>query len=328
MKISVARRLTRAVAAAAAISAAALVAAGVGTAGTSAALTIQVVPGSLSAEQTGLALASLTNNGPSTLTHVLVRVDFPSAVTVTAPAGCTPASGPVGSVTCSLGKLKAGTSATRAVSFGVPSGAASLQLSASATWDSESVGHGSSFAHGRRDNGKSQLTATSSPVTVFAAGDSTHVGTCATSGSFDAELNGQGTELPSVPATAGSLGLPCTPLALGVEPQPASFPSGFKTEIAVVDLPQLQQPATVLLSFPDENLPGSVDNLYPLREFPNWPDTSVIVTVPQCQGGAIPSGFDSCIASVTPNDPDEDADAGTIALLVQGSGLGDPRYAG
>jgi hypothetical protein len=334
VRISIEGLRLRAFAVAAAVCAIGTIAVGAVSAGTSAALTVQVLPGSLSAGQTGLAVVSLVNNGKSTLTHAVLTVTFPSAVSVTAPQGCAPATGSTSRVACSVGKLGEGTSVKRTISFDVPAGSSSLQLTAVATWNSDSRGHGEdhgfSAPRGRLNDGRSFLTATSAPATVFPTGDSTHVGTCATSsaGSLDAELDGQGTELPSVPTVDASLGLPCTPLALGVEPQPAGFPAGFTTDVAVVDLPLLQQPATVLLSFPDEKLPGSRDNRNPLREFPSWPDTSVVVTVPQCQGGAIPSGYDACIAGVTPNDPDRDADAGTMTLLVQGSGLGDPRFAG
>ena len=173
------------------------------------------------------------------------------------------------------------------------------------------------------------------------------------------------TQLPSPPKIDPSLGLPCTPLSVGVGPNPGG---GANTDVAIVDVPQLTTPATVVLTFPDEALPneglekpgqywisnlppGSVpsdDNPNNLTEF--YPGDPGLGShqVQACNAGpTIPAGQDSCIVSVLatysgnattgyteasgdPSDPVEvaDFDEGTITLLVQGSGLGDPAYVG
>ena len=81
------------------------------------------------------------------------------------------------------------------------------------------------------------------------------------------------------------------------------------------------QDLTIDLTFPDEQLPGSGDHPGPLKEWPNYPDTSTDVLVPTCgAGGAIPVGSDACIVSVdTSLDPDGDADAGTITVHAIGT---------
>ena len=62
-------------------------------AGGSATLSIALAPGSVTAGQNALAIATFTNNGPSTLAHVLVTLTFSSSVSIVSAPGCTPGSG-------------------------------------------------------------------------------------------------------------------------------------------------------------------------------------------------------------------------------------------
>jgi hypothetical protein len=282
---------------------AAVVAVGTATAA-SPALTVQAAPGTITVGQPALAIATLTN-GSIALTGVTIKFTFPLGVAVTAP-GCSPESGVTSSVTCGVGKLAANAAVTKFVKFVAPN-VSSLQVGGTATWSPHST-----------------ASATSNVARVFPADDPSHTGTCTTGhGSLDAELSGQGTEVPTVPSPDPSLHLPCTPVSVGVDPRPET--SHFGTDIASVELPRLLQPATVQLTFRAGELPGTHSNPNSLREIPNLAnlDPSTFIVVPLCSGGTIPSGFDACILGVAP----DSLDGGVITLLVQGSGF-DPSFVG
>jgi hypothetical protein len=294
--------------------AATLLASSAAGAGPTASLRVQVAPGAISQGQPALAIGTFTNNRSFTLSHVSITFTFPAPVAVTAP-GCTPSSGTTGTVSCPLGQAGGGAAVRAIVSFVASTPSGSFQVGGRGAWGL----------------GNDAVTATSTPAQIFATSDPTHASACATGpGSLDAELNGQGTELPSLPVADPSLGLPCTPLAVGVLPRPVN--STFGTDIASVDLPRLKTPAEVKLTFRDGELPGSPANPNPLRELSNTmdPNLATSIVVPACQNGGktIPSGFDACIIGTVPDDPDGDADAGVITLRVQGSGFGDPRFVG
>lgn len=330
-------------------------------AGGSAALSIALAPGSVTAGQNALAIATFTNNGPSTLTHVVVTLTFSSSVSIVSAPGCTPGSGSTTTVVCALGNIKNGTVQQIVITY-VPSVAGSLTVTGSGT-------PAGTASNGKGGSGNS-VSATSTPAIVFAADNPSNASNCLSSpttltatGSLDTSEGSeqQTTSLPSPPTVAGSLGLPCTPLSVGVGPNPGG---GHDTDVAIVDVPQLSSPATVVLSFPDEALPNEgvpgttqtiastmacstghlpappvIDNLdgnTASNDNPNYleefaaGDSGSTRTVCGCDTGptAIPAGQDSCIVSVTSTDTDEDFDTGTITLLVQGSGLGDPAYVG
>ncbi len=325
MRIRTARRVAIAAAAALAALAVGLGLTATGEAGGNATLTVSLVPGTISVGSPALAIAKVTNNGPSTLTHVVVTLTFPASVTIDAP-GCSPATGSTLGVACPLGSLKKGSVATAFVTFiasAVPQG--SFTVAGAATWDAgtQSKGKGGS---------KDVVSAGSNPALLFT--DAAHSGSCAVNPqALTAQFGGQTTDLPSPPVVDPALGLPCTPLAVGVE-SPDGFPDA-NTDIAIVDVPQLSTPATVVLTFPDEHLPGSGDNTNPLSEID--PVTHGLTPVPHCASSldawTIPTGSDSCYFAVDPSDSEEDggdgdADGGTISLLVQGTGFGDPRYIG
>ena len=106
-------------------------------------------------------------------------------------------------------------------------------------------------------------------------------------------------------------------------------------------MPKLTHPALVKLTFANETLPDerlisnippgrtpSFDNPNPLWELDGAAPGGRKI-VPVCKPGpTLPAGWDSCIVKVFAVDPYGDLDQGYITLLVQGSGFGDPRWAG
>jgi len=287
---------------------------------------VTVAPGTLSAGSPAIAIGTFTNNGPAA-DGVAVTFTFPFSVKV---LGNNCATVPIftKNVVCLIGKVGAGQTVSKSIEFTVPSTATGkLTVNGVAGFIS------SAFPHGG-------LLKASGSGTVFAAGDPANVGTCSSSssGALSATANDQTIALPTLPTADPSLGLPCTPLSVSVTPPL----TGFQTNILSVELPKLQGGTThVDLSFPDELLPqvpGNEDDdntpqyLYEITS----PLTAELVTkviVPMCVGGTFPApaaGYstDSCIFGVTFNDPDGDNDAGTLDVLVQGSGFGDPHYGG
>ena len=327
-------------------------------AGGSATLAIGLVPGSVTAGQQALAVATFTNSGPSTLVQVLAKLTFSSPVSIDSAPGCLPRSGTATTLYCVLLNVKKGTSQQIVISY-VPSVTGSLTLNGTAT-----------YAGWQRPLIQT-VSASSQPAIVFAAGDPTNSSNCLASpqtltatGNLTTSdgVGVQQTQLPNPPTVDPSLGLPCTPLAVGVGDVPSSGVAD--TNIAIVDVPQLSAPATVVLTFPDEALPNegvpntsqttaamtacstsglpaapiisnlggktaSNDNPNYLQELGPGESVSGEHTVCGCDTGpTIPAGQDSCITNVTSADDDNDFDAGTITLLVQGNGLGDPAYVG
>jgi hypothetical protein len=311
--------------------AAGLVAAPLGSAAPNASLTVQLAPGAVSAGQPALAVATFRNIGHATLPNVVVDLQFPNGLTVPAtPAGCTRANGSLLDIACSLGDV---------------------------------VGGGTRHVYVRADVAKNLGTTRSIHVTfalrvgpgvpspiltgasaqVLASTDAANRGNCkAVPTTLVAEYSNQVTALISPPKANPSLKLPCTPLAVGVDPAPAG--RGFKTKEAAVGVPNLVHPAVVKLTFPNETLPDekweddipagrqpSFDNPHPLWRFD--PETGKLYVVPRClAGGKFPAGWHSCVLQVHATDvccgPSDDLDQGWIKLLVQGSGFGDPRYMG
>jgi hypothetical protein len=283
-------------------------------------LTLSVVPGTLTPGESALAVVQLANSNPGPLRDVVVSMTLPSALTATSAPGCKLAAGSA-VVTCSIGQVAAGATARAYVVARVaPHLAAGTHVSVRFVLH---TGPGAAPISSR---------ATAGVAALGTAGEATCLKVPHT---LSATLDDQTTELPSPPVANPRLHLPCTPLSVGVLPQP----SGFHTNVSTVELPSLSHVARVVLSFPDEKLPdeqlignlpagrvASLDNPDPL-----WvlsPVTGARRVVPACPGGALPLGWQSCVANVRQNDPDGDSDAGTITLLVRGEGFGDPRYVG
>ena len=287
---------------------------------------VTVAPHTLSSGALAVAGASFTNNGPA-VDHVALTLTFPLPVHVRS-GRCVSLPILPRTVVCLLGRIEQGQTRSAAVGFNVPAGITSLTVNGSAGF--------LSTGRGRPSSG---LLTASDTAGVFASGDPAHKGSCATapSGATSATADDQQVSLVTLPGPADpSLQqLGCTPVGVAVDPPTG----GFTTDLFSVDLPALDQPAQVELTFPDEHLPlapvgaavvggPQTDEGAPAALHELSKSNVDLGPVPACVSGQIPSGFDSCVDHVVVNDSDGDGDAGTFVLLVQGSGLGDPRYAG
>ena len=310
---------------------AALSAAGVlttaGTAAPSATLIVQVVPGAISAGEPALAVATFQNLTHDTLPQARVTLHFPKGLSVVSAPNCGKFTPTSQNVVCSFGNVPRGAFAHAYVM---------ARLSSALT---QNQSFRVTFAL-RVGPGAPQPILTGASAKVLASTDSANRGSCRkVPSSLTAVFAQQITSLPAPSTAAESLKLPCTPLAVGVNPAP---PGDYNTQLANVDVPQLSKPTIVKLFFPNETLPdeqwisnlpaGSVpsfDNPHPLWRLDD--KTGARYVVPKClAGGEFPKGWHSCIISVLadPNDPGHDWDSGTITLKVQGMGFGDPRYIG
>lgn len=288
---------------------------------------VAVPPGILTAGGSAFAVGSFTNNGTA-VTGVAITLTFPFPVTVLG-RNCGTLRILTRTVVCLLGRVGPGQTATAVVPFTVPAGStpgSALQVQGIAGFLSTGVP-------------RAGLLRASGSGTVYASGDAAHQGTCASSTAvISATADNHGISLSSVPLPSDPslVALGCTPVGVAVDPPP----SGFHTDSLSVDLPFLSAPAPVTLTFPDEFLPGGYDSdihatLPPLHEFDNAGNDLGPVQ-PCAAGPTLPTGRDACIVSINANDDDDrgapagvpPGDAGTIDLLVQGSGLGDPRFAG
>jgi len=309
-----------------------LVGAGVAGAGANATLTLQVLPGLLAPGGSGAVAATFTNSGPSTLAHVIVHVTLPAGMTFDSANSSAACNGPAPMVSCSVGTIKKGTEIVSTIAFGSAPNTGPVAYGATATWDAPSVGKPAGVAGSKNATNATAHAGVISLPSGFGAASSCH----ASGDTLFAASEGQSTQVVAGPNDAG---LPCTPILAGVAPNPGSH----TTDVSFVKLPLLLHPAKAVLTFQDEWLPWpsglnppagrDFDAPAQLLEYPNYPDTSTSVVVPICLNHAtsptIPSGSDSCIVSVDgSSDPDEDFDSGTLTLLVQGSGTGDPGYVG
>jgi hypothetical protein len=310
---------------------AALAAAGLlttsGSAAPSATLTVQLVPGAVSAGEPALAIATFHNVGHFTLPQSRVTLHFPKGLSIVSAPHCGKVTQSGQNVVCSFGDVPSGTFSNAYVVARL-SGALAQNQSFRV-----------SFAL-RVGPGTPQPILTGASGKVLASTDAANRGSCrAVPASLSAIFAEQVTSLPSPPQAAAGLKLPCTPLAVGVNPAP---PGDYNTKLANVDVPVLSKPAIVKLYFPNETLPDekwlsnlppntvpSFDNPHPLWRLDD--KTGARYVVPKClPGGEFPKGWHSCVLSVVaaPNDPGHDFDSGTITLKVQGMGFGDPKYIG
>jgi hypothetical protein len=294
----------------------------------SATLTVRVVPGTVSAGQPALAIATFANLSRVTLPQARVTLHFPKGLSVIEAPGCQKVTPATVNVVCGFGDVPSGGSAQALVSARV---ATHLQANQSIRI---------TFAL-RVGPGTPQPILTGASAKVLASTDAANRGSCrAVPSSLTAVFEQQITSLPAPARAAARLKLPCTPLAVGVNPAPAG--GSYNAKLANVDVPQLSKPTIVKLFFPNETLPDealisnvtpgerpSFDNPNPLWRLDDR--TGARHVVPKCLSGpTFPQGWHSCIISVLadPNDPSHDYDSGTITLLVQGLGFGDPRFIG
>ena len=234
---------------AAAVGGAVLMVTAVADAGANATLTMQVLPGLLAPGGSGAVVATFTNNGPSTLTHVIVNVTLPAGATFDSTNSSASCTGPAPFVSCSLGMLKKGNVIVSTIAFGSAPSTGPVTFDGKATWDAASVGNPQGAA-GSKDtvSATGQADVISLP-SGFAGTSSCH----ATGDTLFATANGQSTQ---VVAGVNDAGLPCTPILAGVTQGPGG---DVVTDVSFVKLPHLVHPATVVLTFPDETLPWPTD---------------------------------------------------------------------
>ncbi len=301
---------------------------GSGSAAPSATLTVQLVPGAVSAGEPALAVATFRNLSPVTLPRTRVSLHFPKGLSIVSARGCGKVTPATANVVCDFGNVRSGGVAKAFVSASVSPHLAQNQ--------SIRVG----FAL-RVGPGAPQPILTGASAKVLASTDAANRGSCRkVPTALSAEFEQQITALPSPSAAAADLNLPCTPLAVGVNPAPVG--NSYRTKLANVDVPRLSKPTLVKLYFPNETLPDEawLSNVKP-GETPSFDNPNPLWTldertgsrhiVPKClPGPTFPQGWRSCVISVLadPNDPTRDYDSGTITLLVQGTGFGDPRFIG
>jgi hypothetical protein len=332
------------VAAAAAIAIAiALTAGGAGAAG-SVSLNLDVFPSTILTSGAGAIRAAFANSGPSTANHVVVTVHLNGA-TFDAADSSTGCSASVDVVTCLLvsgGSVAANTTVFTTIAFtNGPTTGDSTTFASSVTWNSKTAGKpggtpGNQTFTLAGGGGTAQLLATGSLAGSFS--------TCGLGGG-SADATGNSHEI-KVTAGSNTANLTCTPITVGID----------DNDVLFTKMPSLTTPATVALTFPDEQLPwpsymnppasspsgqceknGKRDPCAPtqLLEYPNYPVLDTSVQVPKCATGpALPAhpgpGFstDACIVSIQSTDTDGDFDAGTITLLAQGSNTGDSGFHG
>ena len=300
-----------------------------------ASLTVSIQPTTLTQGNQGLVQATFDNGG-ARLTGAALFLTFGSKVAFTPGSGCHGLA-PLfpKTIACPLGVMAPNTSATRYVTFTVPS---SGPVTVKGVAGYLSIGPlGAGFAKGSASApvGQPAFTPPAGQTVQTETSDCLGQGDSAST-SYGGPWEDSSTAGTDVTAT-GLNGAPCAALVTGVATDGSNHPTLF------VKAAQGQQ-FSLVLTFPDEYLPlipelrptpSGWKNTYPtnLHEWPNYPDTSLDVIVPICNGGGSQpdpvAGYstDSCIVSITSTDQDNDGDTGQIVLNTVGTG-GDPGYHG
>jgi hypothetical protein len=309
-------------------------------------LTLSIQPAALTQGHQGFVQATFDNGG-ARMTGAAIFLTFESPVAFTPGNGCySLAPFLPRTIVCPLGVMAPNTSATRYVTFTVP-----------ATGPVSIKGAAGYLSFGPFGAGLAKASA-SAPVyppgqaviplatgATSLGGTSDCVGAGGTvsesvTGTFQAGSGTAGTDVTTGSSISG--GLPCAPIITGVvqnDPGAHGRRTGSCTDY-YTDVPNGTQ-VTVTLTFPDECLPWPANEAGTspprhfdnragtvLYEWPGYPDLGGQVAVPACQtNDVIPAGFDTCVKSVDPSDPDKDYDAGSITLIAVGTG-GDPGYHG
>ena len=254
----------------------------------SATLTVQLVPGAVSAGEPALAIATFHNLSRVTLPRARVTLNFPKALTVISAPGCGKVTATTRNVVCGFGDVPSGGSAQASVSARL---AAHLEQNQSIRV---------TFAL-RVGPGTPVPILTGASAKVLASTDAANRGACRVAPTtLTARFEQQVTSLPAPPSTDPRLKLPCTPLAVGVNPPPSG--GVYNTRLANVDIPKLTKPAIVKLFFPNETLPDenlitnlppgvkpSFDNPNPLWRFDE--KTGKRFVVPKCLRRQLPGGL-------------------------------------
>jgi hypothetical protein len=268
-------------------------------------LTISVVPSYVAVGSDGVALAKFTNQGTATATQTVVAVTPPPGTSPVLPILSTPAATCSGSpvVSCSFGSVPGGSTVKVVVRFhgdtasprdgdGNPiAGAAHAKVS----FDEGNVN--------KNSPSNDTVFVDSNSVAVVDVGSNTELnGKCADPVSTDSLSASTAIQLIKVsyPSAKASLGLPCTPVDVGIDLQHPVAGSGNK--ITFVALPSLSGDGlgTVIIDLP--TLPqGSNLSKFVLREIPGYPGTigspAGWPQVIDCVAGAPAGGADSCILS-------------------------------
>ncbi len=278
--------------------------------------TLDVQPGALTRGNSAALVATFTNKDVG-VSGVAFTITFPFPVSVPRGGGCGSLPRYPNSVLCVVGVVGAGQTATTSFQFDVPSNASdSVTVNGTAGFLSPRPPRAglirASWTGSAYDPGAVEAFTPPSGQTVkqetsgcLGQGD-----TLSTSvGGFEADT-AAGTDVTAGSPNSG----PCAPIVTGVATDGNSNAILFFKASAGQDL-------TIVLTFPDEQLPGSGDHPGPLKEWPNYPSLSPDVVVPMCSGGdVIPNDSDACIVSVdTSSDPDGDHDAGTITVHAIGT---------
>jgi uncharacterized repeat protein (TIGR01451 family) len=337
-RFSLCARLTVVAAAVSAV-AIAVTAGGAGAAG-SATLSLTAFPTAVLTNGAGTILATFTNKGPSTLNHVVVSVNLPAGVVFVSAhssAGCT-AGTPnvhtgVTTVTCQLaggGSILVGAIVYTTIAYTAPQNGTTgsqLAFTSSATANSQTNGK----PKGSPGNQNFNIPGGGANPSLLSTGDL--AGSNSTCGGGSADASGDSHEI-DVTAGSNTAHLTCTPITVGIDANSSD------TDILFTKMPQLTEPAQVTLTFPEDQLPWPASMSPPedrdpsaptaLEEYPNYPSLANPVDVGPCDSGpSLPAGSDACIVSIDASaDIDEDSDAGTIQLLVQGSTTGDGGFHG
>jgi hypothetical protein len=255
---------------------------------------VVVDPIYVNTNQTGLVTAKFSNiYGSATATHPAITIFLPentSATAVSANATCSQTPD-TRTISCNFGNVPQGGTAKMVVTFTstAPVGADPIQVRGVL-----------SYAEGNGTNGNDAFTDFGSFLSV--AGDGTNkAGYCSTSTTKVVKsklvplvstigTSGQTATIESLAALAA--GLPCTPVAAGVENAPAGGP--ITTQVSVVAFPAT---GTVTLLFPSTKLVPLDAGTFVLKELSILPAPTGWIEVGNCPTVAL--GTDTCISSET-----------------------------
>ena len=233
----------------------------------------------VTAGQQTLAIVKFANVGGNSLNHVTVTVPLPAGsafLSSLSSGGCTSSGG---TVTCLVGRVAAGGSATRFIVFTAPA-AGSLTLTSTVTWD-ESL-----------NNSVHQDTTTASATANVVSGtDANALGTCSSSNAdlaTAAATSGAGNQVNTVVKfSTNSQGLPCTPISVQDDVSSTITTCTAKPCVgSSATLPQLASPAIVTITFDGSLFPppggGPNPNSFVVYEVAGNPSGD---PVPKCSTG-------------------------------------------
>jgi hypothetical protein len=238
----------------------------------------------VTAGQQTLAIVKFKNQGGNSLNQVKFTTPLPGGASLLAglsSTGCTSSDGNI--VSCLVGHVAAGGSATRYIVFTAPA-AGSLTLESTATWD-ESL-----------NNAPHQDTTTASATTtVVSATNGNAIGACSSTNeplTTATATSASGNQVNTVVAfSANNQGLPCTPVSVS-DDVPFTITNATCTASPCVGsgatLPQLASPATVTITFDGSLFPrpgsGPNPNRFVVFEIVN-PGATSGEQVPLCSTG-------------------------------------------